>query len=230
MYNSTERNKVRMVGILPSDGMDNIPVDIKASTADLPVEPATGSADFPIDIKTITTDVPIVPGAGMADLPVDIQTVSANVPVGPMVACDDFPVDIQTVSADVGVKPGTAMDSLRVYPRIPNGGTQVVSNASIDGATAVHYTVTAGKTLYLCTVNWSVRNQSGGVATFWYRLFNDSAAPWYRFMNMVCLDDVGYSDHTTFSPALEVPAAYYFSFNASAAGAIVHVSIFGYEI
>ena len=164
MYNSTERNKVRMMGILPSDGMDNIPVDI----------------------QTVTADVPVVPGAGM--------------------------------------------DSLRMYPRIPDGATQVVNNVSQGVGLSDFYTVTAGKTLYLVSISWSWVNASVGVGTGYIMIRTDAPATWFRVAHLISPADVGLHDHLTFAPALECGPGYIFRVQSLSADCTIYATIFGYEM
>lgn len=164
MYNSTERNKVRMIGILPSDGMD------------------------------------------------------------------DIPVDIQAINAEIGVFPGNAMDSLRVYPRIPDGGTQVVKAVSVRDSTNVIYTVPADTLFFLSSASYSHRNVSGQSSNSFMFLYNGSSVAQYIFGDIDSLDDRPFIVHYSFNPPIECPATWYVAIFSGRANMWVYGSVHGWTI
>lgn len=129
-----------------------------------------------------------------------------------------------------GVYPGYDMDSLRQYPRRPEGSTQIVATGAKTNGSSTVYTVTAGKTLYLCSYHATLRNESGAVNNGYARIVTSGAASWFFLHYGALADDVSENIFGTFNPALEVPENYYFQINSSAANFTTLLSIHGYEM
>lgn len=137
---------------------------------------------------------------------------------------------MKNIARIFGVYPGYDMDSLRQYPRIPGDATQIIKTSAIQNTTVSFYTVTAGKTLYLCAFDYHAQNNSGAQASGYLRLSTNGAVEWYRFALSFLPDKSSEMYGNNYVPAIEIPAGYYFKLYSSAVNMWVTASIFGYEI
>jgi len=107
-------------------------------------------------------------------------------------------------------------------------GTQIQARNEADNATVLIYTVTALKTLYLCTAGLSTYTAVGGGS--FLRIRTDGDVFWldllsfYQGVNLSSVNPV-----ITFWPPLEVPAGYYIEVRSSSVGHKVQGYIFGWE-
>lgn len=115
-----------------------------------------------------------------------------------------------------------------VGTRPAHRGTQIGKSASAVNATAIVYTVTAGKTLYLCTASLMTETATVSAGIFSIR---DGADVSWLHLTMGRANTAGYfiAPCVTFWPPLEVPAGYDIVVFSSAALAAWTGSIFGWE-
>ncbi len=127
----------------------------------------------------------------------------------------------------VGIRPTNPREAI---PSQPYGdfGTQVVKDASIDNGTTIIHTVTAGTTLYLCSITFSMNPIAAGAGLMFVRNVADVLQ--YRFFQMRRLINDGFGVGTTFNPPLTIPAGYDVCIQSAAANVWVYGMIFGYEL
>jgi hypothetical protein len=107
-------------------------------------------------------------------------------------------------------------------------GEQVVKSSSAQNATVIIHTVTAGKTLFLCSVflraYWNVVGNSHPLA-----VRNAADVIQYTLLDMLA-PAVGHGEVSrAFGPPLEIPAGYDITIVSAGVGDIMLGSIFGWE-
>lgn len=113
----------------------------------------------------------------------------------------------------------------------PAGSIQVVESDERAGVgTTLVYTVTALKTLYLCSLGASDKNESGGSTRSHFFVANAADTEQYAFYRWRTLNNGGNGLPLTFVPPLEIPAGYKIKIECFAADASANLFIFGYEV
>ena len=115
----------------------------------------------------------------------------------------------------VGVRPG-------------HGGSQIVKSGKKANGTEILYTVTAGKTLYLISVESMVSDNVGGLTAVYIR--DELDVTWYQCdYRMSVQNNPNWGKQSFFFPPLEVPAGYDICMYSNVAGLNCQASIFGWE-
>jgi hypothetical protein len=109
-----------------------------------------------------------------------------------------------------------------------HNGTQVDKANTATNGIAIVYTVTAGKTLYLCTVSKWVELVAVGISSVFLRNVADVFQ--YNLIYELTVAGVLIPHRSvTFWPPLEVPAGYDICVRSSVAGLTVGSFVFGWE-
>jgi len=86
--------------------------------------------------------------------------------IRPTEPAETIPVEEQSPLTEIGVKPVTPRQAIPIQP-YRDFGTQVAAHNWVEGGTRVIYTVSSGKSLYLCSVAFSVY-PTGWTREFFY--------------------------------------------------------------
>lgn len=115
----------------------------------------------------------------------------------------------------VGVRPG-------------HNGTQVLKENYVSNATLVLHTVTAGKTLYLCSAYASYYISATGIIG---RLFVRDVADFTVYSFSICNSGaLGQMESTpSYNPPIEIPAGYDICLISGAASMVIRAGIHGWE-
>ncbi len=128
----------------------------------------------------------------------------------------------------IGVLPSQGADPIPVG-KIPDGATQILKRGNADDSVTTIYTVTAGKTLYLCFACMGYLTVAAGVGQL-YLLDGESVVLMDIFLETVLAAGAGRPNIASFFPPIELPGNYMIRMNSSAAGLGVYGSIYGYEL
>lgn len=115
----------------------------------------------------------------------------------------------------VGVRPG-------------HNGTQIKAEAIAVNNTQVLYTVTAGKMLYLCTLNWQVDSNVGGGNTLIYH-YNSGSVLQHVFVSIGQFSAPVLANTISFWPPYEMASGDYIQIWSPNAGTSLYCGIFGWE-
>lgn len=114
--------------------------------------------------------------------------------------------------------------------KIPDGGTQILAYKETENETETVYTVTAGKTLYLCSVVVTIRNGSGGPVNVFVRILTDAALVKFYLIYSRVPDDAYISTPYLFFPPMELGPGWTFQADSEATNCKIMTSVYGYEI
>ncbi len=129
----------------------------------------------------------------------------------------------------IGIIPSQGADPIPVG-KIPDGGTQVLKSNVAENSTAILYTVTTGKTLYLSTATLSVAFSPDvtGTSALFLRDQNDANAVIIFSVTHVSIN--GFAVGQSFFPPLEIPALWDICVSSGIAGLYAYGFIHGYEV
>ena len=106
-------------------------------------------------------------------------------------------------------------------------GEQLIDIAIGHNAITNFYTVPANKQLLLFNWNSSFRNESGGVASGYFILFDSAATARYRFHYFTCPDNDSKYAHQEYYIPVVCDAGDYFTVSTSANNARLYSNIHG---
>jgi len=127
----------------------------------------------------------------------------------------------------VGIRP---TDPREAIPTQPYGdfGTQVAKYAWVENATSIIHTVSAGKTLYLCSIALSVDAVADGRGRMFVR--DDTDTIQYYFFRARRPAGSGEMVPLTFNPPLQIPEGWDICVWSEVADFHLIGFIFGYEL
>jgi len=201
---------------------------IQATAANLKATVTQAAKD-----RTVTCDtaanlkVEIHQPAAAEDFKV-IQATAANLKATVTQAAKDRTVTCDTAAnLKSEVTPAAAAEFLN-FPRIPTGATQVVAFNQASNNTAVIYTVTAGKTLYLVSLSMSTDPIQAGRGAITVRNASDVDQYYFFFANSPIAQ--GQAASMSFPIPYEIPEDWDIAVSSTVAACYVNGFIFGYEI
>jgi hypothetical protein len=120
-----------------------------------------------------------------------------------------------------------------VYPYVPVrpvGSTQVAKHNIATNSTVTIHTVTAGKTLYLCSIAFSIDNRAAAQAGGSFGVYNGAGALQYYFwIGSAPANDTKQAS-LSFNPPLELTAGWLIKVSSNLAAVDVLGFIHGYEV
>jgi len=126
-----------------------------------------------------------------------------------------------------GIRPVEPREAIPIQP-YTDFGTQVAKDNYANNSTVIIHTVTSGKSLYLCSIGFSVFPTATGHGVFFVR--DESDTTQYRFFYIRRQSDDGDMVSMTFNPPLVIPEGWDICLWSATSGFGIRGFIFGYEV
>jgi len=140
---------------------------------------------------------------------------------------ETIPVEEQSPLTEISVKPVSPRQAIPIQP-YGDFGTQIVKYAWVENATAIIHTVSAGKTLHLCSIALSVDAVADGRGRMFVR--DDSDTIQYYFFRPRRPAGNGEMVGLTFNPPLKISEGWDICVWSENADFHLIGFIFGYEV
>jgi len=140
---------------------------------------------------------------------------------------ETIPVEEQSPLTEIGVKPVSPRQAIPTQP-YRDFGTQIAKEGNAVNATVIIHTVSTGKTLYLCSVSFSVYPTANGMGALYCRDTDDALQ--YIFFIIRRQANDGFATAMSFNPPLVIPAGYDLCVRSWNDGFDTRGFIFGYEL